>query len=316
MLDQLEEHFPTPWENFRHELTTRIQEDDPGKLKETIACLGTYPPEALSTVKPLFVSRAPQRRNSGAAHKDTIYGQPERLQSTGSVTQKVALKNLSLADLDNLIDPHRNEKLYAAIRQRLESYVASGGKFTNGENKAFPVDHALHKPDREGNLTGPIVRSVKLQINKLTGIPVRGGIAKNDTMLRVDVFAKSGKFHLIPVYVHHKVKELPNKAIVAFKDEDEWTLIDESFAFMFSLYPNDLVKVQQKGKPAILGYFASCHRGTAAINVWTQDRKKSIGKDGQIEGIGVKTALSFEKFQVDVLGNVYSAQPEVRRGLA
>jgi CRISPR-associated endonuclease Csn1 len=103
---------------------------------------------------------------------------------------------------------------------------------------------------------------------------------------------------------------------VAFKDESEWTLIDESFVFMFSLYPNDLVKVQQKGKQPVFGYFASCHRGTAAINIWAQDRKKSVGKDGQMEGIGVKTALSLEKFQVDVLGNVYPAPPEVRSGLA
>ena len=316
MFAQLEKHFPTPWDNFRHELTVRLQEDDAGKLRETLACLGTYPPEALSTVKPLFVSRAPQRRNSGAAHKDTIYGQPERLKIEGSVTQKVALKNLNLKDLDNLVDAHRNEKLYAAIRHRLEAYVANGGKFTNGESKAFPSDHPLRKPDRQGNLTGPIVRSVKLQINKLTGITVRGGIAKNDTMLRVDVFTKAGRFHLVPVYVHHKVKALPNMAIVAFKDESEWTLIDESFAFLFSLYPNDLVKVQQKGKQPIFGYFASCHRGTGNINIWAQDRKKSVGKDGQMEGIGVKTALSLEKFQVDVLGNVYPAPPEVRSGLA
>ena len=40
-------------------------------------------------------------------------------------------------------------------------------------------------------------------IDKLSGIPIRGGIAKNDSMLRVDVFTKAGKFHLVPVYVHH-----------------------------------------------------------------------------------------------------------------
>jgi len=74
--------------------------------------------------------------------------------------------------------------------------ACNGGKFTNGESKAFPADQPMRKPDRQGNLTGPIVRSVKLQINKLTGIPVRGGIAKNDTMLRVDVFTKAGKFAL------------------------------------------------------------------------------------------------------------------------
>jgi hypothetical protein len=50
--------------------------------------------------------------------------------------------------------------------------------------------------------------------NKQTGIPIRGGIAKNDSMLRVDVFTKAGKYHLVPVYVHHRVTGLPNRAIV------------------------------------------------------------------------------------------------------
>ena len=38
--------------------------------------LATYLPDALEALRPLFVSRAPQRRNSGAAHMDTIYTKP------------------------------------------------------------------------------------------------------------------------------------------------------------------------------------------------------------------------------------------------
>lgn len=41
-----------------------------------------------------------------------------------------------------------------------------------------------------------------------------------------------------------------------------------------------------------------------------------IGKDGAIDGIGVKTALNLEKFNVDILGNIYPAPKEGRRGLA
>jgi len=122
----------------------------------------------------------------------------------------------------------------------------------------------------------------------------------------------------VPVYVHHAVAVdgLPNRAIVAFKDEANWTLIDATFAWCFSLYPNDLVRVSQRGKAPIVGYFASCHRGTGNINIWAHDRNKLVGKDGAIEGIGVKTALAFEKFNVDVLGAIYPAPPEQRCGLA
>ena len=161
------------------------------------------------------------------------------------------------------------------------------------------------------------MRSLTKVIDKQSGIPIRGGVAKNDTMLRTDIFTKAGKFYLVPVYVHHSVaKELPNRAIVAHKPESEWTLMDDSFAFCFSLHPNDLVKVQQKGKPVIWGYYSSCHRGTGNINFWTHDRNVNVGKEGMIEGIGIKTAVSIEKFNVDVLGNIYPITQEVRNDLA
>lgn len=306
---QLQRHFPEPWPHFRHELEARLKVDDPARLREEIARLDSYPPQELETLKPLFVSRAPQRRNVGAAHKDTIYAQPARLKIEGSVTQRVPLANLTLKDLDQLIDPHRNEKLYAAIRARLEAHGGKG-------DRAFPPTNPLRKPDHDNNPTGPIVRTVTQVIDKMSGIPVRGGIAKNDTMLRVDVFAKNDKFHLVPVYVHHRVvRKLPDRAIVAFKDEKEWTQIDESFGFCFSLYPNDLVKITLK-KESPIGYYSGCDRSTGAISLWAHDRNQQIGKDGLIRGIGVKTALTIEKFNVDVLGHVFPAKPEPRRGLA
>jgi len=308
MFEQIEKHFPNPWPHFRNELEARLKLDDPALLREEIQRLGTYSEEALQTVRPLFVSRAPQRRNSGAAHKDTIYAQPEQLKAQGGVTQKVALASLTLKDIDKLIDPHRNEKLYAAIRTRLEQHGGKG-------DKAFPASNPLHKPDSAGNPTGPIVRGVTMVIDKLSGIPIRGGIAKNDSMVRVDVFTKAGKFHLVPVYVHHGVLGLPNQAIVGGKDESEWTKIDDSFDWHFSIYPNDLIQVSLKGESRF-GYYAGCDRSTAAIHLWAHDRSQQIGKDGLIRSIGVKTALSLEKFNVDVLGNIYPAPPEIRRDLA
>ncbi|MDR2187599.1 MAG: type II CRISPR RNA-guided endonuclease Cas9 [Azonexus sp.] len=312
LLAKLEQHFPKPWEHFREELLLRLNTDDPAILKAE-AERGGYPPELLENVRPLFVSRAPQRRNSGAAHKETIYAQPESLKAQGGVTQKAPLSSLTLKDLDKLIDPHRNEKLYAAIRTRLEAHGGKG-------DKAFPPDNPLRKPDRDGNPTGPIVRAITMVIDKLSGIPIRGGIAKNDTMLRVDVFRhkKDGKYHLVPVYVHHAVaKELPNRAIIQGKDEDEWTQIDDAnFDFLFSLYPNDLVHIKQKGKEPVVGYYSGCDRTTGNLAVWVHDRNSQLGKDGLIRGIGVKTALSVEKFNVDTLGHIYLAPPEQRRGLA
>ncbi|MDP2826065.1 MAG: type II CRISPR RNA-guided endonuclease Cas9 [Sulfuritalea sp.] len=318
MFQQLRQHFPEPWPHFRDELVARLNIDDAALLRAETERLGTYPPETLDALRPLFVSRAPQRRNSGAAHKETIYGQPESLKAQGGVTQKVPLAALKVEDFGEpgndkkpckLIDPHRNEKLYAAIRTRLEAHGGKG-------DKAFPSDNPLRKPDRDGNPTGPIVRTVTMVIDKLSGIPVRGGIAKNDSMLRVDVFTKAGKFHLVPVYVHHSVaKDLPNRAIVGGRDEHDWTLIDDSFAYCFAMNPNDLLRVTLNDGVRF-GYYAGCDRSTGAIHLWAHDRSQQVGKDGLIRSIGVKTALTFEKFHVDVLGNIYPAPSEPRRGLA
>jgi len=306
--ERLTFHFPEPWAHFRHELEARRKTDDITALREQMTQLGTYTEQDLQQLRTLFVSRAPQRRNGGAVHKDTIYAQSESRQATGSVVQKVPLASLSIKDLDNLADPHRNAKLYAAIRERLEAF---GGK----ADKAFGPDKPFYKPGKDGQADGPMVRTVKLVIDKLSGIPIRGGVAKNDSMIRVDVFTKTGKFYLVPVYVHHRVTGLPNRAIIAFKDETEWTLVDDSFAFLFSIYPNDLVRVSLK-KESRIGYYASCNRSTGAIDLWAHDRANSTGKDGLMQSIGVKTSLSIEKFNVDLLGHIYPTAPETRRGLA
>lgn len=335
MYNQLKEHFPAPWSHFRQELEARRLVDDVEAMRAEIANLGTYSDEELAALKPLFVSRAPQRRNSGAAHKETIYGQTERLAKTNSVTQKVAVTSLTLKDMDKLIDPHRNEKLYAAIAKWLEGkdarekcakeIEASLGR--GKEKRSMTAEEQAEitrlrelprKPTNDDRL-GPIVRTVTTVIDKLSGIPIRNGIAKNDSMLRVDVFTKAGKFHLVPVYVHHtlakKVEDLPNRAVVAFKDEAEWTLIDDSFEFCFSLYPNDFTQIKAKNE-VVAGYFTSCDRSTGTISLWAHDRSKAVGKDGLIRSIGVKTALTVEKLNVDVLGNLYPAPKEERRGLA
>lgn len=344
MFNQLNEHFPSPWENFRHEIETRLKQDDVEQLHAHCEKLGNYTAEDLTLIKPLFVSRAPQRRNSGAAHKETIYGQTERLAKTNSVTQKVTVEKLSLKDFGEkvdgewvgckLIDPHRNEKLYSTLREwvakrdthekRAKEIEASLGR---GKEKRQPTIEekaeltrlrALPTKPTNDDRAGPVVRTVTTVIDKLSGIPIRQGVAKNDTMLRVDVFTKAGKYHLVPIYVHHalakKVEDLPNRAIVAFKDETEWTLVDDTFEFCFSLYPNDYVKVILSAEIRE-GYYAGCDRSTGLINMWAHDRNVTVGKDGLIRGTGVKTALSLEKFNVDVLGNIYLAQ-KVTRGLA
>lgn len=359
-LHLLENHFPVPFPNFADEVCARVgldrstgkvldNADDVAALRDSLRALKDedenvrYDVSALASVHPLFVSRAPQRRNGGAAHKDTIYARPrpghmlrvEEKTKQGKQTRLATEKELASMAIERVgvFDTANQDKAYRLTADKLESIV--GGEreqrmvdalrlwlLERGDDprkpgtRTFPRKPLKSDPP-EGPFTGPEIKAVKLNGGKMSGVPIRGGMAMNDSMLRVDVFRKDGKFHLVPIYVSQAIrKELPNRAIVAYKDETEWTVV-ENEEFVFSMYPNDYILIEQKGKPSILGYYSGCNRATGAIDVWSHDRNQFVGKNGLIQSIGVKLVPAMQKFNVDVLGRIYPAQlPETRRGLA
>jgi CRISPR-associated endonuclease Csn1 len=231
-----------------------------------------------------------------------------------------------MKDLPNIVgsrDP-RNESLMMALEQRLSEHGDDGKKafaeplYKPGQANGFDCNKEQIERAVFDHLLpcAPQVRSVRLLDTQKSGLPIRGGIANNGDMLRVDVFTKGGKFFAVPLYVADAVKsELPNLAVVANKPESEWTVIDESYSFLCSLHPNDWVRVSFKKDAPKEGYYAGFDRATGAVNLWAHDRNQAVGKDGLIRGIGIKTALSVEKFHVDMLGNLYPARNEIRQPL-
>ena len=135
-------------------------------------------------------------------------------------------------------------------------------------------------------------------------------------LVRVDVFTKGGKYFLVPIYTWQVAKGiLPDRAVIAFKNEEEWELMDENATFQFSLYQNDLVKLVTK-KKTIFGYFNGLNRATGNIDIKEHDLEKSKVKDGIHQSIGIKLALSFEKYQVDELGkNIRLCKPSKRQAV-
>jgi CRISPR-associated endonuclease Csn1 len=305
LLSKMQMQFPTPWPYFREELLARLS-PNPAELLSRIP---GYSAELAGPARPVRVSRAPLRRGLGAAHQETI--RSAKLIGEGKSSVKTPLTSLKLKDLPNIVgycDP-RNEKLIAAIRRRLEEHGDDG-------KKAFK--EPLYKPSKPG-AQAPIVRTVNLSDTQKSGLPVRGGIANNGAMLRVDVFTDGKKFYVVPLYVADAVKpELANRAVVAYKPEDEWTIMDPThgFRFLFGLHANDWIEIRLKDKPLpIAGYYAGLDRSTGAVSLWTHDRNQLVGKDGLIRGIGLKTALAVEKYNVDMLGRLFRAREETRRPL-
>ncbi len=250
--------------------------------------------QAQAALETVFVGRPERRRARGKAHDATIFQVRERDGATVLFGRK-AVEALTLKDIDRIKDGgERNAPLAASLRAWIEI----------GKPKLTPP----RSPK------GDIIRKVRLRMDKKREVEVRGGSAGRGDMARVDVFretraGKAARYHLVPVYPHHIAQASyatpPNRAIVAFKDEDQWTDVSR-FEFMFSLYQNSLVSVVNKGA-IITGYFKGVDRSTATIAIAEPTSQQAVRT-----GIGSKTLNSFRKFTVDRLGRVSEIPLEIR----
>lgn len=298
--------FPEPWEFFRREVMIRVFNDDPVmRLKNE---LPDRPSAVHEFVKPLFVSRAPTRKVTGQGHMETVKS-PKKWEEDIGIC-KIPLKKLKRKDIENIVGyPDREPEFYKALSERLE-------QFKDDPAKAFV--EPFYKPSKQGR--GVLVRSVRVKGDKKqkSGFLIHHGqgLVENATMVRIDVFGKKGKNYVIPIYAWQIEKGiLPDRAATANKSEREWVRIDESFTFRFSLYPNDLVEVVTKDKKTIFGYYTSFDRASAGISIEEHDSGKSKDIKGLHRGIGLKGVISFDKYQVDVLGKTISlCRLEKRQG--
>lgn len=340
---QLQAHFPDPWPHFRAELEARLHVDDEAELHRQLAAFGTYSPEALDAAGPLFVSRAPQRRNGGAVHMDTIYGKPRlghklmveikakqgklRRIATPQELEEIAIERvgvfetadkgkkfrLTIDRLPDIVGFDRNERMVHA----LGIWLAKRGETPKqAGTKEFPRKPRKGDPEY-GPFTGPEIKTIKLNGGKMSGIEVRGGIAQNERLIRLDVFRKDKRYFLVPLYVRDRVaSELP------VHTADRSITIDESYEFLFSVFQNDLIEVGSGDGGSIRGYFRSYGGppNPSNITLALHDRSSTghprANTNGEIPSIGVRTAHFLRKFNVDILGNTYPAPKEERRGLA
>lgn len=308
--------FPYPWPEFRRELEARLG-DDPRRAvisqRFPVYANGDIP------VRKLFVSRMPRRKVTGAAHKETI--KSPRALKDGVVVVKRALTDLKLdpktGEIANYYMPQSDRLLYEALKEELKKHGGSGAK-------AFAAP--FHKPKSDGT-PGPVVNKVKLCEPTTLNVPVLkgNGVADNDSMVRIDVFhVENDGYYFVPIYIADTLKkELPNKACVAYKPYEQWKEMDDK-DFIFSLYPNDLLRVTHKTKLKLtkaqkestlpdtyetkqeMLYYISAGISVASIACRTHDNSY------EIRSMGIKTLEKLEKFTVDVLGEYHKVEKEPR----
>lgn len=267
--------------------------------------------EIISKVNDVFVSRMPRHKTTGKVHDDTIRSRkymvnPKAEYNDGkpfsTINKPLAGSGIKLdknGEISNLCPTykHHNPNIYRLLVERLQAN-------NNDATKAFL--EPLYAPRKNGTPSDTQIKTVKIIPPKNTGVRVNHGVAANGDMVRIDIFHKDGKNYIVPIYLANTVENiLPNLAIVASKNENEWQPIDSSFNFMYSFYPNDLIKIITR-KETYFGYYVGCHRGTGGISIIAHDRVFS--KDG----IGIKLNTIIEKYQVDVLGNCVKVNNETR----
>lgn len=259
--------------------------------------------EVKSALASVFVARPERRRARGEGHAATIRQVKDR-DGAQIVFERKSVLNLTEKDLDRIKDPERNQATIEAVRKWLQD-----GKPAN----TLPMSPA-----------GDPISKVRLSTKGKPSVSVRGGTADRGEMVRVDVFTRANKkgkdeFYLVPVYPHQVMNkrewpEPPARSVVAYRDEAEWTEIDHSFAFRFSLYGRSLVEIVRPNGQVLRGYFQGLNRSTGAINLSNPRDSRSLSDDdgNSMRSIGAKTLLTMKKYSVDRFGRRAEVKSEVR----
>lgn len=309
--------FPYPWTQFRKELEARLC-NDPSRVIAGLR-LPFYMEEDAPEVRPLFVSRMPRRKVTGAAHKDTV--KSAKAVDEGLAIVKRPLSALKLdkdGEIAGYYMPQSDRLLYEALKTRLRQFGGDGAK-------AFA--EPFYKPKSDGT-PGPLVNKVKLCEPTTLNVPVQQdtAIADNDSMVRIDVFHVEGDgYYFVPIYVADTLKPvLPNRACVAFKPYAEWKEMKEE-DFIFSLYPNDLIRVTHKRGLKLTKVFKeSTLPSTVEVKCEFMYYKGAgiagaviscINHDNtyEVKSLGIKTLEKLEKCTVDILGEVHPVKKEKRQ---
>ena len=254
----------------------------------------------------VFVSRAERHRARGEAHAATIK-QVREVEGAPVVFERKAVEKLTLADLDQIPMPAPYGKIGDPGKLR-DELVATLRTW---------IEASKPKNDPPRSPKGDVIRKVRVATKDKVAVSVRGGTADRGDMARVDVYAKADKrgkrqYHVVPIYPHQVADREaypmpPNLAVVAFKAEDEWTRVDESFTFLFSLYQNSLIEMTKPDGVVVSGYFKGMDRQGAQIHVANHRSTRELTR-----GTGSKTLLQFRKFTVDRLGTKSAIEQEVR----
>lgn len=241
-----------------------------------------------------------------------------------------------------------NEAFRQSIKGKIFGELGENGELSGGIFVSKPprkrARGALHKETFSSVNDSVLLKTyggeegVKRAINLGKIRQIGSKVAENGSMVRTDIFRhkSSGKFYGVPIYtMDYALGKLPNKAVVSGKDKagviKDWLEMDEKYEFCFSLFKDDLIKVQKKEmKGAELCYFKRFKTSGPSIEVVKHDNfvKNITPNQEQIfklskDRLSIEESMIafqnleiFEKWQVSPLGEVKKAEFKKRENIS
>jgi len=293
-----EKHFPEPWTDFAKEVRKRTLNKDTLVIQNELRGLGHYDEAFRLNIRPIFVSRMPNRKVSGRAHEDTIYS--ANSDESNMRTIRKPLVKIHLKDLENSPVKNTDPQLYNSLRERLK---------VNNDNpeKAFAPNKPIFKNDKYGKPTHQ-VRAIKVasKQNPSSGFILRDnrGFVNNGEIVRLDIYSKSPdnekkKYYFVPILPHHIPKEKAGEKITKIlPSKPGCTDIDGTFNKEMSIFKNDYVRIHY-GDEIKEGYFRF-YESDGRLNLMTQTNALYDKKTGRASG---SSATLIARFDISILGD-------------
>lgn len=297
---------PQPWETFSEDVKRAISE--------------------------IQISRMPNRKYSGAATKETIMsyrGVPiekgsTRLfndftisntgQKTSKVVKRIGLANVTLTNLENLVDLHRNQTLYNLLKQRLED---------NEDNSKKAFAEPVYMPRKDG-AQGSQVKGIRIYDDSRALVPIQKGVANNGDMVRIDIFKSHKGFVASPLYVMDFLnKQLP----ATYVEKSRELPLEPDWAFQCTLQKNDYVELtssnkKSKEKGIMKGFYVNFDRSNVSITLQDVSEETHNLNTGEViiayfkeKRLGIKTLDDIQKYNITLLGEKHLVKQKKRQPL-
>ena len=211
-----------------------------------------------------------------------------------------------------LNNPYQKEELLAALAKHLPNCPQA---IHDNVTPLF-VSRMVSK-DRFGRVHKDGLDKEKEVLNKDSKFQVRGGYSEYDSPVRIDIFKDDkGNNYFVPIYVNLAAQKLTAAELPKPQKKDRKGNIIPT-EFYFSLYPYDLVEIEDDGVKEFAYYLWIKANGQACFK--TPDatfHRKGTGKtDEKGEFLKSILGLKLKKYKVDILGkHLIEIEKEERQG--